>query len=92
MIKKIESTKDVIAFAEQIVKEGVSFHCDDDFNDYVNFKTNQQTYTRQEADFRNELMERCFEVCEKNGVDIYNVMNEVLVKEIGLNKFMPAAT
>jgi len=92
MIKKIESTKDVIAFAEQIVKEGVSFHCDDDFNDYVNFKTNQQTYTGQEADFRNELMERCFEVCEKNGVDIYNVMNEVLVKETGLNKFMPAAT
>jgi len=92
MIKKIESTKDVIAFAEQIVKEGVSFHCDDDFNDYVNFKTNQQTYTRQEADFRNWLMERCFDVCEKDGVDIYNVMNEVLVKEIGLNKFMPAAT
>ncbi len=91
MIKKIENTKDVIAFAEQIVKEGVSFHCDDDFNDYVNFKTNQPTYTKQEADFRNKVMERCFEVCEKTGVDIYNVMNEVLINETGLNKFMPTA-
>lgn len=91
MIKKIENTKDVIAFAKQIVKEGVSFHCDDDFNDYVNFKTNQQIYTKQQADFRNYLMERCFKVCEKNEVDIYNVMNEVLMKETGLDKFMPTA-
>lgn len=92
MIKKIEDTKDVIVFAEQLVKEGVSFHCDDDFNDYVSFKTSQPTYTKQEADFRNNLMEQCFEVCEKTGVDIYAVMNEVLVNETGLHKFMPTAT
>ncbi len=91
MIKKIENTKDVITFAEQIIKEGVSFHCDDDFNDYVNFVTKKQTYTTQQANFRNELMEQCFEVCERNGVDIYSVMNEVLVNETGLNKFMPTA-
>lgn len=91
MIRKIENTKDVIAFAEQIIKEGVSFHCDDDFSDYVNLKTKQPTYNKQEADFRNELMERCFEVCEKTGVDIYAVMNEVLVNETGLNKLMPTA-
>lgn len=91
MIKKVENYKDVIAFAKQIIKEGVSFHCDDDFNDYVNFKTNQPTYTKQEADLRNKLMERCFEVCEKTGADIYDLMNEVLVYETGLNKLMPAA-
>lgn len=92
MIKKIENTKDVIAFAEQIVREGVSFHCDDDFNDYINIETEKQTYTRQEADFRNELMEQCFDLCEEAGVDIYRVMNEVLINETGLSKFMPMTT
>lgn len=92
MIKEIENTKDVITFAEQIVKEGVSFHCDDDFNDYVNFETKEQTYTKQEADLRNELMEQCYSVCEETGVDIYCIMNGVLINETGLNRFMPTAT
>jgi hypothetical protein len=91
MLKQIKNTEDVIIFAKQIVKEGVSFHCDDDFNDYVNLKTKQQTYTKQEAAFRNNLMDECFEVCEKTGVDIYVVMSEVLINETGLNKLMPTA-
>jgi hypothetical protein len=86
MIRKINNTKDVITFAEQLVGEGVSFHCDDDFNDYINFKTKRKTYSRRKADFRNSLMERCFEICEKNGVDIYNLMNEVLMQKTGLDK------
>lgn len=90
MIRKIKSTKDVITFAEQLVKEDVNFHCDDDFNDYVNFRTNRKTYTRQKADFRNKLMEQCFQVCEKNGTDVYEVMNEVLMIETGVNKFIPS--
>lgn len=91
MIRKIKNTENIITFAKQLVKEGVSFHCDDDFNDYVNFKTNQKTYTKQKANFRNELMEQCFKVCEKNGVDIYSVMNEVLMQETGLNKIQRSA-
>jgi hypothetical protein len=79
MIRKIKNTKDVITFAEQLVREGVSFHCDDDFNDYVNFKTNRKTYTKLKADFRNSLMEQCFEVCENNGVDIYNRCSDKLL-------------
>lgn len=89
MLKQIRTTKNVIDFAKQLVKEGVSFHPDDDFNDYSNFETNEPTYSKIEADFRNELMNQCFEVCEKNGVDIYDTMNEVLLKETGLDKFIP---
>ena len=88
MIEKIKNTEGVIAFAKQIVKEGVSFHPDDDFMDYVNFKSKQPVYTKEEADFRNELMQQCFEVCDRSGVDIYCVMNEVLMQETGLDKFV----
>ena len=89
MVKQIKTAKDVIAFAKQLTKEGVNFHPDDDFNDYINLETQEPTYSKEDADFRNELMNQCFSVCEKNGVDIYDTMSEVALKEIGLDKFMP---
>lgn len=89
MITKIETTEDVKAFAKQLIAEDVSFHPDDDFNDYVFFKENRPCYTKEEADLRNELMSSCFEVCEKGGVDIYAVMLEVTLIETGMDKFIP---
>ena len=49
MIIKIETTEDVKAFAKQLIAEGVSFHPDDDFNDYVNFKEDKPTYTKRRS-------------------------------------------
>jgi hypothetical protein len=89
MLKQITTTKDVVAFAKQLIKEGVSFHPDDDFNDYINLETKEPTYSKEDADFRNELMNQCFTVCEKNGIDIYDSMSEVVLKETGLDKFIP---
>lgn len=89
MITKIETADDVKAFAKHLIAEGVSFHPDDDFNDYVNFKENTLTYTKEEADLRNDLMKKCFEVCEKEGIDIYDVMLEVSLIETGMDKYIP---
>ena len=89
MITKIETTEDLKAFAKQLIAEGVSFHPDDDFNDYVNFKEDKPTYTKEEADLRNDLMSQCFKVCEKEDVDIYSLMLEVSLKETGMDKFIP---
>lgn len=91
MIKKIENTSDVIVFAEHLVKESVNFHPDDDFNDYINLESKQKTYTKKEANFRNKLMSESFEVCERSDVDIYIVMNEVLVKKTGLGKLIKSS-
>jgi hypothetical protein len=79
MISKIETIEDVKLFANQILAEGVSFHPDDDFKDYINFKTKEPFYTIEEADIRNKLMETSFEVCEKLGVEIYEVMLEEIM-------------
>ena len=89
MLKQIKTTKNLVEFARQLVKEGVNFHPDDDFSDYINLETQEPTYTKDEADFRNELMNQCFTVCEKNGVDIYDTMSEVALKETGMDKFIP---
>lgn len=89
MLKQIKTTKDVVAFAKQLIKEGVNFHPDDEFKNYINLETNEPTYSTEEAEFRNKLMNQCFAVCEKNGVDIYDTMSEVALKETGLDKFIP---
>lgn len=89
MLTEIKTVKDVEAFAKQLIAEGVSFHPDDDFNDYVFFKENKPCYTKEEAEVRNQLMQQCFEVCEREGVDIYAVMLEVTLKETGMDKYIP---
>jgi hypothetical protein len=89
MIKAINTLVDVAAFAKEIIKDGVSFHPDDNFNDYVNFATNEQIYTDIEAERRNVLMNQCFEVCEKEDMDIYDFMLEILLKETGMDSVIP---
>ncbi|OXA93792.1 hypothetical protein [Flavobacterium hercynium] len=89
MITKILTIEDVKQFAKQLTAEGLSFHPDDDFNDYINFTTNTPSYTKEDAEVRNELMNECFEICEKEGVDIYEIMMEELLLESGLDKIIP---
>jgi len=89
MITQIQTSEDVKAFAKQLIAEGVSFHPDDDFNDYVNFKEDKPCYSKEEADLKNELMNNCFKVCEKEGVDIYDLMLEVTLIETGMDKIIP---
>jgi hypothetical protein len=75
MKTKIQSINDVTEFAALLNNEGLIFHPDDDFRDYINMNTNEPFYTTDEADLRNNLMKQCFDVCEKAGADIYEVMN-----------------
>ena len=88
MLREITNTKHVEAFAVQLFEEGVSFHPDNDFNNYIVTKTDNPFYTKDEAEIRNELMNQCFEVCQKDGISIYDVMSEVLLKETNLNKYI----
>ena len=39
-------------------------------------------------DVRNDLMNKCFEVCEKERVDIYDMMLEVSLIKTGMDKFI----
>lgn len=79
----IASIDEVKAFASYLVNDlGVSIHPDNDFAEYVCYKTGERTFTDEEAAIGNRLMEECFEVCEKNGVDIYELLLPVLQKKL----------
>jgi len=84
----IKNTEDVKKFAVQLIGEGVSFHPDDDFADYVNFKTGEPCYSGRKSALRNRRMAECFEVCSKENTDIYEIMLAVSLTETGMDKFI----
>lgn len=89
MITRINNPQDVIAFAKQLVEEGVNFHPDEDFRNYINIETSEPTYTEKEANMRNNLMTQCIATCEQNEIDVYDTMNEVLLLETGMDQIIP---
>lgn len=74
MLAEIITIQDVKFFAEKLRDEKVNFHPDDDFNSYIDFLTNEPLYSQTDAKLRNALMDQCFLVCEKENVDIYEIM------------------
>ncbi len=89
MITEIKTLNDVSAFIVQLVAEGLNYHPDEDFNNYINIETHEPSYTKEEAQIRNDLNMQCFEVCGRNKADIYNVSMEIYLKETGLEKYIP---
>lgn len=82
-INQIEGTinkpEDVSRFFKWLVeRKNLCFHPDDSFFDYINFDTKERSFTDSEADALDDVMERCFEVCDDAGEDIYQLAwNEV---------------
>lgn len=89
MIDTIRNIKDVEHFFNQLIEEGVNFHPDDDFTNYIDGDTHQPTFTADEALLRNTLLDKSFTVCEAAGVDIYDIAQEVFLKGTGLDKYIP---
>lgn len=74
----ITSVEEVESFFNYLTEERkVNFHPDDSFADYICIETNEPTFTKDEVVLFDRLMDESFDVCKKNGVDIY---------EIGLDK------
>lgn len=87
MNTSIKTLDDVKNFAVYLIRDKkISIHPDDDFNDYVDFVTGKNIYTKAEAKQMNDLMDSCFKICEVEGEDIYEIMNHILLEETGLNK------
>ena len=71
MITKIE---DVASFAKYLIhEEKLSVNPDDNFCKYENYETQLPFYTKEEAVLRNKLMKQCFDLCEENDIDIYEI-------------------
>lgn len=80
----IKTVEDVKVFFQLLHnKYQVAFHPDDDFKDYVSIANDERTFTNEEADYLNKLMNVSFEICERNGVDIYLIGLEISHPDLG---------
>lgn len=83
MLIEINTIEDVRLFAYQLVNvENLSFHPDNDFADYVNTSTGLAVYSNEDVVRLNKLMDSCFNICEQNGTDIYDLMGEPLFRKL----------
>lgn len=77
---EINTVADVNNFFDWLVKDvGANLHPDDPFDLYVNSHTGERTFSDDDAAYYDSVMDKCFDVCDKNNVDIYT---------IGLNTLM----
>ncbi|BAU51885.1 hypothetical protein [Mucilaginibacter gotjawali] len=89
MIQEINNLNDVAGFMHNLVEEGVNAHPDELFENYVKIETGEPSFSAGEAAFRNQLMEKSFEICEQQGIDIYSFMQEIFLIDTGLDKYIP---
>lgn len=77
------NTPENVKFYFQTLVDDLSlyFHPNDNFADYTIKGTKKPLFTEEEAKKHNALMSKCFEVCEKNKVDIYQIGLSVLTKK-----------
>jgi hypothetical protein len=88
MINEINTIEDVKLFAYQLVnEESLSFHPDNDFADYINTETKEKSYSEEDIIRLNEMMEKCFIVCEQAELDIYELMGEPLFQKMKIGEF-----
>lgn len=70
----IQSIADVRCFFQMLQAHyAIIIHPDNDFRDYLDRDTLKHVFSQEEADYLNELMTLCFQVCKKSGVDIYEL-------------------
>jgi hypothetical protein len=88
MITEINTIEDVKLFAFQLVnEENLSFHPDDDFSDYINLNTKVPLYSVEQVSQLNEMMDKCFILCEEADVDIYELMGEPLFQKLKVGEY-----
>ena len=72
----ITSIKEVEMFADYLVNG---------LNDYVSYEDGSPTFSDKDVEIGNRLMEECFNVCESNGIDVYEIMGIPLFERLGLS-------
>ena len=74
----INNVDDVIKFFRYIVDErNVNFNPDDMFEDYIP-ADGTNAFTPEECEIYNHLTKECFDICEKEEADIYEIAFELL--------------
>jgi len=74
----INTLEDVKNFVHILMEEeNLNFHPDSSFEDYVHNDTGEPYYTEEQAAVRNALINDCFELGNRLGVDTHELMCNV---------------
>ena len=69
-----KTVQEVKEFFKYLANERkLNFHPNDDFANYVSYDEKTPSFTKEEVDVYNRLMEESFKVCDATGVDIYEI-------------------
>ena len=81
----INNVDDVRKFFHYIVEvRNVNFNPDDMFEYYM-LSDRTTAFTPEECEIYNHLTEECFDICEKEEADIYEIAFELLKNKIALS-------
>ena len=76
----ITTVEEVKKFFDHIVYDlGINFHPDDDFKNYVSYKTGERTMDDEQAELYNRLMDEAFDVC---GEEVYEIGSDLLFQRL----------
>ena len=76
----ITTAEEVKSFFHHIVYDlGINFHPDDDFKNYVCYKTGERTMDDKQAELYNRLMDEAFDVC---GEEVYEIGSDLLFQRL----------
>lgn len=81
--RQIRTVADVEAFLRYAIGElgiGWEFHPDNDFSSYGKPDKDEALLSEEDADKLNEMIDRCFEVCDKQHKDIYHIALQLQIK------------
>lgn len=84
MITNVKTSNDLNGFASQLIKEGISYLPDNDFNHL----DNTSSFSKEDASLRNQLASKSFDVCRNDWIDIHVKVLTITLAETGLEKFL----
>ncbi len=77
-LQPITTLAEVKAFASYLFFDlSTAFHPDDDLAEYTHVSKDAPAFSPIQAERLNQRMEECHHVCDKEGADIYDLMNVV---------------
>lgn len=80
--KTVQEAKE---FFKYLVNERkLNFHPNDDFANYVSYDEKTPSFTKEEVEVYNRLMEESFNICDATGVDIYEIGLQELQEALGV--------
>ena len=78
MIQTINTEDDLRTLLTEVISNlGWAFHLENSMTDYVRRDTGETSYTPEETQRLNCLMDEAFDFCEQHGIDIYELSMEI---------------